>query len=268
MLPEEYDGSIDNAPDENKIRDMEMQARQDMSDALRAAKGYGTGQTTDPFSSEAEAAAYKTGFDFESELARFANKATRHGSWTWFRPNRRLRTSQGVPLPSRRGKTIGCAVFVIDSSGSTDGAMVRYFLDETTEALRHLNYEKAVIIYCSDAVAKVFEFSKKEVDGKKSLFNGIIYRVGYGTALAPAFEYVAENYKDVRCITYLTDGGVGTYDVIESARIINEQLNRVPVLWLLIDQNQYAYVKRFVEWVREYRAGRCAFLPMEKIGEE
>ena len=272
MLPDEYQGDIENVPDESSMRDMETEMREDVSNALRAAKAAdprkGGGGATDPFSAEAAEAVFKSGFDFRSELMRWANAAHNKGRYTWFRPNRRLKTSQGIPLPSRHGKQLGTVVFIIDSSGSTDGDVVRLFLDEATAALRTLDYKKAVLIWCSEYVAKAQEFTKEQVDSMRgSMFNGIIYRQGFGTNFPPAFEYIAEHYPDVRCITYLTDGGVGVYDVTESKEIISRDLNNVPVLWLLFDDVGYAYVERFVGYVKEHKCGRCAFLPAHLLNK-
>jgi len=270
MLPDEYNGDIDNALDESQMRSLETNNRQDMSDALRAAKGLAkSGNPNDPFTQSARDAAYKTGFNFRSELMRHANKAMKGGKYTWSRPNRRMKTAAGLPMPARRGKQIGTVVHIIDSSGSTDGPMVRYFLDEVTKAMRSLDYEKTVVIWCSEYVAKVFEFTKKEVDGGKALYNGIIYRKGYGTNFPPAFEYIAEHYRDVKVITYLTDGGVGEYDVRESQEIMQEAgLGTTPLLWLLAYDVEYEFITRFIEYTKKYRFGRCARLPMDEVPDE
>ncbi len=274
LLPDEYDGDVNNIPDDSQIRDMETEVREDIANSLRAAQGVDMGSGNkqdmdDPFSVSAAEASYATGFNFRAELMRWANSAHNSGKYTWFRPNRRLKTSQGLPLPSRHSKQLGTVVFVIDSSGSTDGDVVRLFLDEATQALRTLNYKKAVILWCSDSVAKAQEFSREEVNMRRgSLFDGIIYRNGFGTNFPPAFEYIAEHYPDARCITYLTDGGVGEYDVTESKEIITRDLNNTPVLWLLFDEIGYAYVSRFINWVKEHKCGRCAVLPAAPLSKK
>lgn len=266
-LPPQYNGDINNRLTEEDLREIETQNRQDISQSTRAARGYGVGDGNDPFSANAADAAYSATFDFESELKKWANDSAKHGPYTWQRQHRKRRTAQGFVFPTRRGKEIGTAVFCIDSSGSTDGPMVRYFLDEVTEALKTVNYKRAVIIWCSDAVAKVQEFTKQEADSKHSLFDGRIYRSGYGTNFPPAFEHIAEHYPDARCVTYLTDGGVGEYDVEECAKIVKQQLHNVPVLWAIADEYEWGYVKRFRDWTRKHGIGRCVNLPMDKVKE-
>ena len=269
VLPEEYEGDIEKELDELDMQSLEMENRQDMSLAVRAAKACATDNrgvaNRDPFSVMAEEAAFKTGYDFASELARHANVSNRRGRYTWFRPNRRMRTAQGLALPSRRGKSIGTAVFVIDSSGSTEGPVVRYFMDLVVKALKTVDYEKAVIIWCSDAVPTdgIQEFTKKEIEAGWR-WDGRIRKAGYGTEFKPAFDVIEEHYPDVRCITYLTDGGVGNYDVDDAAAALKRMRNP-PCLYLLIDESGYEYVNRFVEWVKDARAGRCAFLPMDRV---
>ena len=267
-LPEEYNGDINNKPTESEMREIETSNRQDISSSMRAARGYGAGDGNDPFSASASDMAYEPTFDFEKELKKWASDTAKHGPWTWQRQHRKRRTSQGFVFPSRRGKEIGTICFVIDSSGSTDGPMVRYFLDEVTRALKTVKYKTAVIIWCSDEVAKVQEFTKAEADGKQSLFDGVIHRCGFGTNFPPAFERIAEDYaQDVRGIVYLTDGGVGEYDVEESAEIVRKKLHNVPVMWALADEYEWDFVKRFRQWVRTHNAGRCANLPMDKVKE-
>ena len=264
-LPEAYNGDIDNIPTEEALREIETQNRQDISQSLRSSRGYGAGDGKDPFTADASDAAYEATFDFEKELKAWASDTAKHGNYTWQRVHRKRKTSQGFVFPSRRGKEIGTICFVIDSSGSTDGPMVRYFLDEATRALKSVNYKRAVVIWCSDAVAKVQEFTKQEADSKQSLFDGVIHRSGYGTNFPPAFEEIAENYSDVRGIVYLTDGGVGEWDVEESARIVKEKLHNAPVMWALADEYGWDFVKRFRNWTRQHNIGRCAQLPMDKV---
>lgn len=137
-------------------------------------------------------------------------------------------------------------------------------MDCAVEALNTVDYEKAVLIWCSDAVPTngVQEFTKDEITNWK--WDGLIRRAGCGTEFKPAFDVIEEHYPDVRCITYLTDGGVGTYDVDDAAAAI-KRLNNVPCLYLLIDECGYSYVERFAEWVAERKAGRCAYLPLDRL---
>jgi len=143
--------------------------------------------------------------------------------------------------------------------------VVRLFLDLTMKALQTVDYERAVIVWCSDEVPDngVQVFTKKEA--MEWHYDGQIRAAGGGTHLEPAFRVIADQFPDVRCITYLTDGGVGTDDVVQAGKIVRHELGNVPVLWLLIDDTGYEYVRRFVDWVKEYKVGRCAFLPMDKL---
>ena len=271
ILPDMYEGDINNRPSPEQLRDMDAEARQDAANALRVAKGAGTGQSSDPFSEDANDSIYTPKFNFKQELRRFANKVCKKGAYTWFKPNRRLRTNQGIPLPTRHGKRIGTCVFCIDSSGSTSGAEVRFFIDNTVQALRQLDYEKAVIIWCSDGVPTgegVQEFSKREVEAKGAdIWDGLIRKCGGGTHFYPAFEKIAELYPDARCISYLTDGGVGDYEAPEVRRVMDEGgIGNVPVLWLVTNDGWDYYVDKWIANCKKYNLGKV--IPLDMTEEE
>lgn len=238
LLPEEYNGNINNVPTAEQMREMEHEIMQDQHEAQRMAKGAaggkfagkGTGGVLDR-----EYLQYVPAVDFRGALQRFANKAVRKGKLTWYRPNPYRRTSQGIPMPGKFGKEIGTGVFCIDSSGSTAGALVKYYLDETESALRQLEYGRIALIWCDSQVKKVQEFTKREAMSEP-LYRGKVYGGG-GTALFPAVEHAVVTYPDARFLCYLTDGGTGQEDVDELAAYLKEHKPNLPILWVLDNED-------------------------------
>ena len=238
LLPEEYKGNINNVPTAEQLREMEHEIMQDDHEAQRMAKGAAGNRTPGKGSGgpmNREYLQYVPAVDFRGALQRFANKAVRRGKLTWYRANPFRRTSQGIPMPGKHGKEIGTGVFCIDSSGSTAGALVKYYLDETESALRQLEYGRIALIWCDSMVKKVQEFSKQEAM-RAPLYKGKVYGGG-GTALFPAIEHAVKEYPDARFLCYLTDGGTSESDIEELAEHLKEHKPGLPILWVLDNED-------------------------------
>lgn len=272
LLPDVYDGDIENKPTPQQLKDMEAETREDKAEAMRMAQGARGAQAgdqdsgTDPFRADMEGE-YVTAYDFHTALMQHANVAVTRGKFTWFKPSPYRKTSQGIPLPSRYGKAIGEAVFIIDSSGSTSGALCKYFLDETYAALRNLDYERAVVIWCDRRVNHIDEYTKAQVEGQGSLWDGNMYGGG-GTRLMPAIREVLDNYPEARCVTYLTDGAVMNHDVQNCIDALKDENPTLPVLWLLDNKNT-CWAEEFQRYLMEYgnHNHRVAFLPNEMLSK-
>ena len=103
----------------------------------------------------------------------------------------------------------------------------------------------------------------------KSLADGLIMdkrirAMGGGTEFMPVFEYVKEHYPDAACLTYLTDGGIGDYDIDECFEYWSSNLRGVPVIWALADTG-WSCCERFTERCNRIGFGVVAELPMEDL---
>ena len=269
FLPAEYEGDIDNVPSGQVMREMEMELRQDTADAIRSAQGAmgaaGCGEDAaknDPFMQEMQQV-FEPGFDFYGALAEFANETVRAGKWSWFKPNYRIRTSQGLPMPGRHGKELGTAVFIIDSSGSTVGPICRYYLDETLAALVDLDYERAVVIWCDACIQHVSEYTKEQAEAMESLYEGKVHGGG-GTSLHPALQFVLDEYEDAACVTYFTDGRVNAGKRAAAAAVM-EEMTTIPVLWMVDNRSESVSTRDFIRWVDKETHSRVAILPTEVL---
>ena len=265
-LPEEYDGDIDNVPSDDQLADMELANRASSANAERMAKpmrgsskGDGSG---DPFSEGVDDQNYNVRHNWGQQLDKYSNTNVRFGSYTYSRPNTRRRTAQGILYPSPIGKELGTVVFAVDSSGSTSGSMVNYFFAEIENALATAKFAKAVVIWCSDGIPHdgVFEYTKSDL-GK---LDRRIRRVGGGTEFMPVFERVKQDYPDAAVLTYLTDGGVGDYDIDECHEYWRANLKNVPIVWALADLG-WSCTERFTQRCNRLGFGVVAELPMEEL---
>ena len=262
-LPDEYDGDINNKLTEQQIQELELDNASQSHNAERMAqpaRGHSKGDgSSDPFMDELEKSRYRATFGWKQTLDRYADSRG-SSSFSYARRSRRNVARNQPLIPGKVGKELGTIVFVIDSSGSTSGGAIEYGLEELQYALDTNRYEKAVVIWCSDGVPPegVLEYKHGDTIDRRRR------RCGGGTEFMPAFKIIAEKYSDAAVISYLTDGGVGSYDVIEVNEFWRTRLGMKPLVWALID-NGWGCTQRFIEHANQLQLGKVCKLPMEKI---
>ena len=267
-LPEEYDGDIENIPTEQELMEMEAANKASAANADRMAKpmrGVGKGDgSSDPFSEKIDGMNYQGRHNWGAQINKYAKTNARSGSYTYSRPNSKRRTAQGVLYPGPVGKELGDIIFAVDSSGSTSGGMVNYFFKELEHALKTAMFKRAIVIWCSDGIPRdgVFEYTKADI-GK---LDKRIRRCGGGTEFLPVFERVKKDYPNADCLTYLTDGGVGDYDIEECFEYWSKNMRNVPVVWALADLG-WSCCERFTEHCNRIGFGVVAELPMDQLDE-
>lgn len=262
-LPEQYDGNIENKLTEQQIQEIELDNASASHNAARqaaAARGIGEGRgESDPFMQELERSQYRATFGWREMLNRYAesNGPTSH---SYSRRSRRNVARNQPIIPGKVGKELGTIVFAIDSSGSTSGAAIEYAMEELQRALDTVMFDRAVVIWCSDGIPEhgVLEYRPGDtVDRRRR-------KCGGGTHFMPVFERVAKDYPDAAVISYLTDGGVGDYEVNEVNEFWRTRLGMKPIVWGLID-NGWACTDQFIVKANSLGLGKVCKLPMEKL---
>ncbi len=150
-------------------------------------------------------------------LAQFVTKCY-GGSRQWLPPSRR-HVWQGLYLQSSQDSRLN-AVVAVDTSGSTYGALPRFFA-ELNGLLNTFGSYQLTVIQCDAAVQKVEQFD----DFSPFPQNYKWEAMGFGgTDFRPVFQYVEEHAElEPNLLVYLTDG-YGYYP---------ERPPSYPVLWMV-----------------------------------
>ena len=157
--------------------------------------------------------------DWKQELADFVRSAVSQRN-DWSRSARRMATAPCI-YPRRRADQVGQIVFVRDTSGSVDGAVLNAFNALIESAMADTSC--SAIVLDADASVRA-EYRLAAGDSVPATANG-----GGGTSFAPAFERVAglmEAGEAIAGIVYLTD--------LEGEQVASSD---VPVLWLCTNEN-------------------------------
>ena len=262
-LPEEYEGDINNVPSPQALHEMEVDnaanshSSSRMTQPMRAIGG-GSG-ASDPFLQQIEESQYKATHDWAGTLRRYAESAATNNFSYSRRSRRNIARNQPI-RPGKVGKEVGTCVFVIDSSGSTSGQAIAYALAELQRALDTATFEKAVVIWCAEGIGKDGVVEYQMGDTVDTTRRGL----GFGTRFMPAFERIAEEYKDAAVISYLTDGGVPVAEVERVNELWRTQLGSKPLVWGLV-HNGWACTDNFIVAANKLGCGKVCELPMNKI---
>ena len=157
--------------------------------------------------------------DWKQELADFVRSAVSQRN-DWSRSSRRMASAPCI-YPRKRADQIGQIVFVRDTSGSVDGAILNAFNALIESAMADTNC--SAILLDADASVRA-EYRLSAGDAVPATAKG-----GGGTSFAPAFERVAglmEAGEAIAGIVYLTD--------LEGEQVASSD---VPVLWLCTNEN-------------------------------
>jgi len=263
MLPDEYAGDIDNVPSEQEIQEMELDNAAKSHNAERMTqpmRGISEGRgEPDPFIREIERSQYRATFGWRQQLSRYA-ESNGPTSFSYSRRSRRSVARNQPIRPGKVGKELGKIVFVIDSSGSTSGQAISYALAELQHALDSVQFDEAVVIWCSDDIPPEGVFSYKPGDTIDTRRR----KCGGGTHFMPAFERIAKEHSDCAVISYLTDGGVSDYEVREVNDFWRTRLGMKPLLWGLVN-NGWGCTDKFIVKANRMGLGKTCVLPMEKM---
>lgn len=111
-------------------------------------------------------------------------------------PNKKF-LSQGIYLPSTTSQTFRL-VIAVDSSGSVDDELLSQFLSEVNFLMSLVSHYQIELIVCDDKIHSHRTFysgESLECDAKG----------GSGTDFRPVFEFVRNEFDDVKLLLYFTD---------------------------------------------------------------
>jgi len=130
-------------------------------------------------------------------LSKFMHESCDH-KYNWLKPNRRYRGHGGIILPSMVTSESMVLAVAIDTSGSIGRESLSEFMKEFQVLIRSINYNKIIVLGCSDVVHSPQIFLKGEE---------IKYTLqGHPqTAFVPVFEYLASIDEQPACLIYFTD---------------------------------------------------------------
>lgn len=163
------------------------------------------------------------------------------GKRRWLPPNRRY-VSQGLYLQSRREERLPTTVVAIDTSGSMQREIPRFFA-ELNSLMHSFGSYELIVIQCDAAIQNVETFDENDMPEN---IPWKIHGCG-GTDFRPVFQYVTEYALTPTVLIYITDGfGCAPKEAPD-----------YPVLWLLTKNANPA----FCSW-----GNKIAFnsKPMEK----
>ena len=163
---------------------------------------------------------------FRESKIDYMQKLRRHltlhsgGEAQWLPPAKRF-VWQKMYLPSRRNGALE-AVLAIDTSGSTQGYLEKFFGD-TLKIMRQFGKFRLTVIQCDAQVTDVQAYTE---DSRAP--RGIHAKGGGGTSFVPVFDYIREKRLCPRVMLYFTDG---FGDAPEKAPDF-------PVIWVLTPAGQ------------------------------
>jgi predicted metal-dependent peptidase len=164
-------------------------------------------------------AARVTSPDWRQEMADFVKSAVSQRN-DWSRSSRRMASAPCI-YPRKRADQIGQIVFVRDTSGSVDGAVLNAFNSLIESAMADTSC--SAILLDADASVRA-EYRLGAGDAVPATAKG-----GGGTAFKPAFDRVAsliEAGEAIAGIVYLTD--------LEGEQVASSD---IPTLWLCTNDN-------------------------------
>jgi predicted metal-dependent peptidase len=118
---------------------------------------------------------------------------------TWSRPSRRS-VAIGALLPGYISDRLNHLVFVVDTSGSVDTALLREFLSEVAGALDQGTADQLTVLYADTRVHDTDNYVPGDLVKARDLEGG-----GGGTDFEDSFRFIKEKIPDASCVIYLTD---------------------------------------------------------------
>jgi len=111
-------------------------------------------------------------------------------------PNKKF-LSQGIYLPSTTSQTFRL-VIAVDSSGSVDDVLLSQFLSEVNFLMSLVSHYQIELIVCDE-----------KIHSHKTFYSGDTLECeakgGSGTDFRPVFEFVKQEFDDVKLLLYFTD---------------------------------------------------------------
>ena len=209
-------GGVEDAPgadDPGKREEMEQDVRQEVLQAINAAKIMGRMPAgLDRLIERIR----ESKMPWRQILARFF-RATAKADYSWLRPNRRF-LAHGIYLPSLHSDALGPLVIGVDTSGSIAGPELEAFFGCINGILKQTKPEWVEVIYCDAAVSNTQRFFPTSYPISLNKFKP---KGGGGTDFRPVFDYIAENKLKPCAVLYLTDM-YGTFP---------DKQPKYPVIW-------------------------------------
>lgn len=138
----------------------------------------------------------KAANDWQATLKQFISQVANQEQ-SWSTPNRRFLGS-GLILPGIVKDQVGELAVILDTSGSTRGAMLQAFSDEMRSIIGEIQPERVTVLYADSRVQKVEVFERGDSFELHSSGGG-------GTKFQPAFDYLDTNNIRPLAAIYLTD---------------------------------------------------------------
>lgn len=137
---------------------------------------------------------YRSRKNWRADLEEYIQSLAKVDS-NWFPPNRRMLT-QGVIMPSKRGRAMGRLVLALDTSGSVNRDMLNRFAGAMTDICYELKPETIEVVHCDYRVRHTEEFTCDDLPLE------LHPKGGGGTDFRPVFDFLTE---DPDLLIYLTD---------------------------------------------------------------
>lgn len=210
-------GAVEDAPgaeNEDKREELEAEVRQDVINAINAAKVMGKMPVgLERFIGKIQ----ESKLPWKRILARFFRSVAKNDT-NWMRPNKRYLASK-VILPSLYSEAMGPLVIGVDTSGSMGQEELEKGFGVVNGILKQTKPESIHVIYCDAEVGNVQVFKPKDYPIRADRFKP---KGGGGTSFVPVFEYVKEKKLNPCALLYFTDL-LGCFP---------DKPPKYPVLWL------------------------------------
>ena len=133
--------------------------------------------------------------DWRNELRNALDKYFRD-DYVMMPPSKKL-LYNGIYLPSNVSQTFRL-VIAIDSSGSIDEKLLNEFLSEVNFLMTLVQYYEIELLVCDE-----------KIQAHKTFYNGDVLEVdvkgGGATDFRPVFDFIEENFDEVKLLLYFTD---------------------------------------------------------------
>jgi predicted metal-dependent peptidase len=157
----------------------------------------------------------KTKVNFADLLAEFVERNF-NDDYSWSQPSRRY-ISQGIYLPALKSDAMPELAIIIDSSSSVHHAKLQFAMSAAQDCINQVQPERVHVFCVNTHIHWRRTFERGEA------LTWDISGGGGGTEFTPAFQAMAAEGIDPKCVLYFTDGDCGWYGDIPT----------MPVLWLL-----------------------------------
>jgi predicted metal-dependent peptidase len=157
----------------------------------------------------------KTKVNFADLLAEFVERNF-NDDYSWSQPSRRY-ISQGIYLPALRSDAMPELAIIIDSSSSVSASKLQLAMSAVQDCITQVQPERVHVFCVNTHIHWRRTFERGEA------LTWDISGGGGGTDFKPAFDAMAAEGIDPKCVLYFTDGDCGWYGEIPT----------MPVLWLL-----------------------------------